>query len=74
MLELVYLQILVKEMLVIKISVLCNYKADLRQEKWRCMAKVLGLEEEIQVTWQHYHVSVGETDRKVLDQSVMCLT
>lgn len=58
----------------VKISILSNHKSYLREEQRWCIAKVLGLEEEVQITWKHDYISIGETDRKMLNQSIMCLT
>lgn len=62
-----------EEIVVLDITRLSEYQADLREEERGGVAQVFRLEEEVQVAGKHDHVSVRERDRQMLDESIVGL-
>lgn len=65
--------IFIEKVLPLDVSVLGNHKSYLREKQGSGVAYVLGFKEKIEVTWKHDYVSIGESDRQILNHRVMSL-
>jgi hypothetical protein len=66
--------ILFEEVFPSNVTILCDDQSNLRQEEWRRIAEIISLKEEIQITWKHDDIPVGQINGQMLNQRIMSLT